>query len=334
MTALLPRATLGEVLRGEARLVGSRLDPARPRGVFSPIEARVSLGLVYEDLAAAEARALAAGSAARAGAALRGLLAAALAPPAGAARAERPFVVGARVDALTVEEALAAILAPAPRDRARVVHFVHPHALNVAAGDAELRGRYARADAVLPDGVGLRLGARLLGHALPHNLNGTDLLPLLCARAAAAGRPLALVGAAPGVADACAERLRAATPGLEIPLTSHGFLDDEASAALAQRIGALAAPVVLVGMGTPLQERWVWRHLAGVGGATALTVGGLFDFFSGRVPRAPMVLRELGLEWAFRLAQEPRRLARRYLAGNPLFLARVVRQRLSGDARG
>ncbi len=85
-----------------------------------------------------------------------------------------------------------------------------------------------------------------------------------------------------------------------------------------------------VGMGSPRQEAWAEEHLSGVAGLTVLTVGGLFDFFSGRMPRAPLAVRELGLEWAYRLAQEPRRLASRYLVGNPLFVSRVVRQRLVG----
>src|SRR5262249_27898825 len=83
-----------------------------------------------------------------------------------------------------------------------------------------------------------------------------------------------------------------------------------------------------VGMGSPLQERWVWRHLRDVPGATVITVGGLFDFFSGRIPRAPVAWREMGVEWLFRLRQEPARLARRDLLGNPLFLAAVVAQPL------
>jgi N-acetylglucosaminyldiphosphoundecaprenol N-acetyl-beta-D-mannosaminyltransferase len=81
-------------------------------------------------------------------------------------------------------------------------------------------------------------------------------------------------------------------------------------------------------MGSPIQERFAWEHLAHIPTATVITVGGLFDFFSGRVPRAPLAWRELGLEWLFRLVQEPRRLAKRYLVGNPLFLLLALKQRL------
>jgi N-acetylglucosaminyldiphosphoundecaprenol N-acetyl-beta-D-mannosaminyltransferase len=182
----------------------------------------------------------------------------------------------------------------------------------------------------LPDGIGLRVAAAILGVALRHNLNGTDLLPLLCDRLAAESIPLALVGAAKGVADDCAKNLREKHAGLDVPLVSDGFLDDEASRRFADRARALGRAVVLVGMGSPRQEAWALRYLGDIPGLTVVTVGGLFDFFAGRVTRAPIAWRELGLEWAYRLMQEPRRLGARYLIGNPRFVASAIAQRISG----
>lgn len=326
--ALAPRASLLDVLRRRAPLVGARLGGG-PRGFVSPVEARLHLGIAYGDLATEEQAYLAAPRslgadlkvAARA-------LAAALLGRGGGHEEPRPFVVSAAVDNVSLEQALTGILETLRHGRARLVHFVHPHALNTAFTDSTLREQLARADLVLPDGIGLRLAARLLGVSLRHNLNGTDLLPVLCARAAEEGIPLVLVGAAEGVAEACRERLLAATPGLRIPIAHHGYVDEAASRALAERIRELGRVIVLVGMGTPLQERWAHDYLADLPECTALTVGGLFDFFSGRMPRAPLALRELGLEWAFRLVQEPRRLAKRYLVGNPLFLTLATLQRV------
>ncbi|MEZ4255718.1 MAG: WecB/TagA/CpsF family glycosyltransferase [Polyangiales bacterium] len=214
--------------------------------------------------------------------------------------------------------------------RARMVHFVHPHALNLAAFDADYAALLADADIILPDGVGLRIAAKMLGVALEHNVNGTDLLPLLCARATASARPLILIGGAEGVASACADALVRSHPGLRVPFTSHGFLDAAGIARVEEAVRAHAPCVVLVGMGSPLQERWAWEHLASIPRITVLTVGGLFDFFSGRIPRSPLVWRELGLEWLWRLRQEPTRLGRRYLLGNPLFLTLAAKQRLFG----
>lgn len=328
---LLPRARLADVMMGKMPLVGSRLDPAAPRGLFSPVESRVHLGIPYGDLAEDEARYLRERDAAKdAGVVLRALLASALAQEAQEAH-PAPKIVSARVHNLSIDEALDAIFEPpGARDRARMVHFVHPHALNLASFDAGLAERLADADLVLPDGIGIRVAASILGVSMRHNLNGTDLLPLLCRRASEAGVKLALIGAAPGVAEACAQKLIEGSPGLSIPVVSHGFIDTQEAKVIAAKIGELGRSIVLVGMGSPLQERFAWEHLGHLPQATVITVGGLFDFFSGRVPRAPLAWRELGLEWLFRLLQEPRRLAKRYLVGNPLFLALALKQKLSG----
>lgn len=330
---LLPRARLWDVLRGRAPLVGARLDPHAARGLVSPVEARLRLGLCYEDLAADESTLLAnAGAGARLSMLLRAALAQLAAPPADAQAERRPFVVSTRVDAITIADTLEKVVAepdPAAR-RARFLHFVHPHALNLAVRHPGLREALHGCDAVLPDGIGLRLAARWLGKTLPHNVNGTDLWPLLVRALAAGGLPLVLIGGKSEVVREAARRMREHAPGLRTPLVSDGYLDADASRALASRIAELGRCVVLVGMGSPRQETWAWEHLAACRGATVLTVGGLFDFVSGSVARAPRAWRELGMEWLWRGLQEPRRLGARYLVGNPLFLARVAQQRALG----
>jgi N-acetylglucosaminyldiphosphoundecaprenol N-acetyl-beta-D-mannosaminyltransferase len=324
---LRDRARVVDVLAGRAPLVGARCTDVARAGLFSPIDARLALGIPYDDLAAEEARYFAERSPARdVSTAARAAVATLLAPPASAVAAPRPFVVSARVDNASVDEALHAILAPLPAHRARLVYFVHAHALNLASEDASFASRLERADLLLPDGIGIRLAARVLGVAMRDNVNGTDLLPLLCREAARRDVPLVLVGGAPNVASGCATRLVASNPGLRIPLTATGFLSDDETASVVAEVRRIGPAVVLVGMGSPRQEAWAEKHLARIPGITVLTVGGLFDFFSGRMPRAPLAVRELGLEWAYRLAQEPRRLASRYLIGNPLFIARAVRQ--------
>ena len=324
--SLLPRARLLDVIFGRAPLVGSRLVVDRPRGFVSPVEAQLHLGLTYGDAELLEAKAIAAG---RTGwrVALRGLLTSWLA----ASRRRSPrrrYVVASPIDDLSIPEARERIL-EAPGSEGRVVHFVHAHALNLAARDASLRAHLQRAHTVLGDGVGLQLASRLLGAPLRANVNGTDLLPSLCEQLAQRGVPLVLIGAAPGVAARCARELRRAHPDLQVPLVRDGFLDAASSAALRGELARVGRCVVLVGMGSPRQEAWCHQHLADLANVTVVTVGGLFDFYSGRIPRAPLAWRELGLEWVWRLRQEPRRLASRYLLGNPAFLARALRQRLA-----
>lgn len=240
------------------------------------------------------------------------------------------YVVSALLDRVSEAEALERLFATPPSDRARMCHFAHAHALNLAAEDGALREAFARADQVWPDGSGIRLAGDILGTPIPHNVNGTDMLPQICARAAREQRSLVFIGAAPGVAARAAELLGARFPGLSVPIISDGFLDAKKAEGLADRLRSLRGAIVLVGMGSPRQELWAWQHLARVPNVTVLTVGGLFDFYADRIPRAPRWLRSLGLEWTFRMAQEPRRLARRYLLGNPLFVARVLYQARMG----
>jgi N-acetylglucosaminyldiphosphoundecaprenol N-acetyl-beta-D-mannosaminyltransferase len=200
--------------------------------------------------------------------------------------------------------------------------FVNADCVNLARRDPAYRACLRRCDVVLPDGIGVRLAARLSGQGMGENLVGTDLLPELCQLSAAEGVRLYLLGAGPGVAAEAARRLRISHPGVQIVGQHHGFFrrgGAEEDAVLAG-IERAAPDVLLVGFGAPLQERWIERVRGRLSTPVLLGVGGLFDYYAGRVPRAPLWLRELGLEWAFRLWQEPRRLWRRYVLGNPSFL--------------
>ena len=316
------------MLAGEAPLIGARADSKAPRGLISPVEARHRLGLAYGDPRIDERARLAERTFFTD---VSTVLRTALAQPFPApvkGGPPRPFVVSSHVDALTVGAAVDAIAGPHDLPRARLVWFVHPHALNLAVIDRAHAERLERADLVLPDGVGTRIAAALVGAPLRHNINGTDLLPLLCDALAASGRPLSLVGGAEGVARAAADRLVHDHPGLRLGVVRHGFLDDAQAAELRDELRSAEPSVVLVGMGSPRQEAFALRWLGDLTGATVVTVGGLFDFFSGRAERAPVVCRELGLEWAYRMLREPRRLGPRYVLGNPMFLALAFLQRM------
>jgi lipopolysaccharide/colanic/teichoic acid biosynthesis glycosyltransferase len=119
-------------------------------------------------------------------------------------------------------------------------------------------------------------------------------------------------------------------PGLEIAGTRDGFFTPEQEAEIIADINASGAAILLVGFGAPKQELWLSRVKQSLASPVCMGVGGLFDYYSGRIPRAPLWLREMGLEWAWRFCQEPMRMWRRYLVGNPLFIYRVLRQRQQG----
>jgi exopolysaccharide biosynthesis WecB/TagA/CpsF family protein len=203
------------------------------------------------------------------------------------------------------------------------IAFCNAHTANTACSDPAFRAALKRF-LVLPDGVGVDMAARWLGGAaFKANLNGTDFVPEILG---AAKRPLriALIGGRPGVAQRAAEVFAGLGPGHEVVPVLDGFSgpDDEA-----RWLAALAAEPVdlaLVAMGNPRQEFWIDAHLDAGHASVAIGVGALFDFLAGEVARAPGFVRELRLEWMWRLMLEPRRLFVRYVVGNPLFVLRVL----------
>jgi N-acetylglucosaminyldiphosphoundecaprenol N-acetyl-beta-D-mannosaminyltransferase len=335
---LEPRARLADVVAGRARLVGARTrigrrDLGLPPGVISPYEARERIGLRYGDPPIEEAR-HERGRSRMGDAAVVARWALSHAWTVRArALGDRPgseplHVLGVRIDPLDTGEVVDRVRGWLRAGRRAVVCFVHAHALNLAARDPLLRADLAAAELVVPDGLGLRVAAALLGRGLRANVNGTDLVPELLLHLGADGVPVALVGAAPGIAQRAADAWRARA-AFDLVGAWDGFRTDPEYEAIARTIGSCAPALVLVGLGSPLQERFVRRFLAERRGLVALTVGGLFDFAAAAQPRAPLAWREMGAEWIWRLAHEPLRLGRRYLFGNPEFLIRVLAQRLS-----
>lgn len=234
----------------------------------------------------------------------------------------------ARVDCFGIDvarvgwdEVRAWFFAAIERRDAATLYFVNAHTLNLAWGDADYRAIVARGDMVLNDGLGLDLYSRLAGSPFGENFNGTDLLPRLFA-ASDPRRPLRvfLYGAVPGRADVAAHNILRDHPGVEVAGTIDGFQRE----GVIERINAASPDVLLVGMGNPLQERWIDRHRDELDVGVAAGIGALIDFLSGAITRAPAWIRDLQLEWAYRLGLEPRRLFRRYVIGNPLFLARTA----------
>jgi exopolysaccharide biosynthesis WecB/TagA/CpsF family protein len=156
-------------------------------------------------------------------------------------------------------------------------------------------------------------------------LNGSDFNIRLLELAAGVGWPVFLAGAKPGVAERAAKNLRVSIPGLNIVGSADGYRSRDAS--LAKEIKRSGAVVVLVALGNPLQELWLDRWLPESGAMLGVGVGAFFDFQAGEVRRAAPVLNRFGIEWIYRLAQEPRRLWRRYVLGNPVFVLRVLKER-------
>jgi exopolysaccharide biosynthesis WecB/TagA/CpsF family protein len=213
------------------------------------------------------------------------------------------------------------------RDAPAFVAHVNAHTLNLVAEDDSYRSVLTSADLVLNDGKGVMLAALVKGTPLPADLNGNFFSPKVLELAAARGWPVFFLGAAPGVAAEAARRLAGAVPNLRIVGVRDGYFDAERDGEVAAEIRDSGAGVLFVGLGNPLQERWLARCLGATGARLGVGVGAFFDFQAGTVQRAPAWMNRLGLEWVHRLALEPRRMWRRYVVGNPLFLWRVLEER-------
>jgi N-acetylglucosaminyldiphosphoundecaprenol N-acetyl-beta-D-mannosaminyltransferase len=211
---------------------------------------------------------------------------------------------------------------------ARRVMYVNAHVLNQSRDIPELRTALEQADLVYCDGYGVRLAAKALDVEIPHRMTGADWIWSLAALCEIAGHSVYLLGSEPGVTAEVARRMSRWYPRLTIAGTHHGYFDigSPHDDRVVEDINARRPDIVLVGMGTPKQELWVQHKAACIETGVLWTVGALFDYVSGRVPRAPGWLADNCLEWIFRLAIEPQRMWRRYLLGNPVFISRVMAQ--------
>lgn len=250
----------------------------------------------------------------------------ALMPPRPARADGRVALLGITIANETLSGAVDRIAQLAAGPRASQVSFVNADCFNIAARDADYRRVLDRSALVLADGIGVRLALDwFVGTPLRDNVNGTDMFPRLCDAAAKLGLPVFFLGGQPGIAERVAENACKRVPGLQIAGVQDGFFAPEDTDAVLADINRSGARILLVAMGAPRQEAWIAQHLAQLNVGVAIGVGGLFDFYSGRIARAPGWMREIGLEWVYRLLQEPGRMWRRYVVGNPLFLWRAWR---------
>ena len=210
------------------------------------------------------------------------------------------------------------------------VCFVNAHCSNISGSNPDYRKALRSADALLPDGSGIGMAFRMNGSVMLENLNGTDFVPHLCRMISEEGYSVFLLGGKPGVAEAAAAGLLRIIPELRIAGTHHGYLHNESdNSAVISLIRNSGASLLLVAMGVPLQDIWLRDNAERIGVPVVMGVGGLFDFLAERVSRAPYFLRRAGLEWTWRFIQEPGRMWRRYLLGNPLFIFRAAMDALN-----
>jgi N-acetylglucosaminyldiphosphoundecaprenol N-acetyl-beta-D-mannosaminyltransferase len=204
------------------------------------------------------------------------------------------------------------------------------HTVMASQDDPALRKAVLSADFTVPDGQPLVWALNLLGFELGDRVYGPELMDRACARAVRTGRRIYLYGGrSQGALVQLTRNLRLRHPGLRIVggyVPPFRELTSEEEAAVAADIQRSGAEVVWVGIGVPKQEKWMARMAPRLRSQVLVGVGAAFDFHGGLIPQAPPRMQRLGLEWLFRLAQEPRRLWRRYLRYNPRFVVGFARQ--------
>ncbi len=241
------------------------------------------------------------------------------------------------VDLVTMEGAVERIglFQAQHRVRAAQVVTVNAQFVQIASHSKHFADLIARAELSVADGVPLVWASRLLGDALPARVNGADLMVRLCQEAAANGQSVYFLGGMPGAAEATAQILQKTCPGLRVAgvhCPAHGFLQGDLALQqeVARRITDAKPDLLFVALGAPAQEYWIERN-AHLPVKVMMGVGGSFELVAGFQKRAPLLLQNAGFEWLWRLAREPRRLWRRYLFGNTLFIYLVLRQLLQNQ---
>ena len=241
----------------------------------------------------------------------------------------RVDVLGVHISAVDMPLAVAEISRWIDAGEQHYVCVTGVHGVMECQGDDELRRIHNASGLTTPDGMPMVWAARRAGARHVQRVYGPDLMLAVAAVAAERGWGSFLYGGAPGVAEQLAVRLRERVPGFRVVGTHsppYRALDPEEDAAEVEMIDAAAPQLVWVGLSTPKQERWMAARVGRLRAPVLLGVGAAFDIHAGLVPQAPLWMQRSGLEWTWRLAQEPGRLWRRYLKANPAFVAAIVRR--------
>ncbi len=240
---------------------------------------------------------------------------------AGGSIGRKVMLFGIPVVDKSFDDAVRSAGAMAGGQRCSTLYFVNAHTLNLASQSFEYAKVLRSADVVFGDGTGVRWAARLRGNRLAANLNGTDLIPALLGRQP--GLRCFILGSAPERIAHIGKDFAKRFPKAELVGLHHGYLDHEASLGVVEQINAARPDLLLVGMGNPLQEQWIHRYRSRLDVGLAVGVGGLFEYWSGMLDRAPLWMRRAGIEWVHILRRQPWK-TRRYLIGNVEFMWRSL----------
>ena len=235
----------------------------------------------------------------------------------------RIHVLGVGFDNLTMDEAVEQGISLLQSPGAHYAVTPNPEIVEICRENLAARQAVNRADLVLPDGIGIIKGARMLGTPLKSRVPGIEFAAQLMEQMARQGLSLYLLGAKPGVAEAAGKKLAEKYPGLKISGTHDGYFQEDAP--VIQAIRKSGADCVFVCLGAPKQELWMAKHGEATGAHLLCGLGGSLDIFAGVTERAPKFWSDHGLEWLDRLCKDPRRIGR--MMKLPLFLVHVRKEK-------
>jgi N-acetylglucosaminyldiphosphoundecaprenol N-acetyl-beta-D-mannosaminyltransferase len=239
-------------------------------------------------------------------------------------------LLGIQVDVVDRAGLLHAIALAVKVGKGGTILNANAHAMNLAVGDPEFRAILNGSDLLFVDGFGVVLGARLAGLKVGERLTFMDWMDDLFVICSKNGWPIFALGDTDEVGAAFEKRLKQRHPDCPFAGRHHGLFQKEGreSDAVVEEINRSGALILLTGMSMPIQEKWLWRNRDVLAPPVRLASGAFFRFYTGYLQRGPRFMTQNGLEWLFRLATQPGQLWRRYLLGNPLFIGRVIIDRL------
>ena len=240
--------------------------------------------------------------------------------------ADRPsaLLFGLPFDAIRMDEAVDRCRMALETRQALMIGVLNAAKIVNLRGDDQLRSAILDCDLMLADGQSVVWASRLLGHALPERVAGIDLFEELLGLAHRQGRRIFLLGAKPAVLDALKKEIKGRWPRVKIVGAQDGYFAESQAAAIADQIRDSRADMLFLGMPSPKKEIFLQRFRHHLHVPVLHGVGGSFDVLAGLTRRAPRIWQRLGLEWAYRLLQEPSRLWRRYLVTNTAFVVMTI----------
>jgi N-acetylglucosaminyldiphosphoundecaprenol N-acetyl-beta-D-mannosaminyltransferase len=246
----------------------------------------------------------------------------------------RVNILGVAIDPVQIDDVLEIIQEIIHSDRRAIITHVHVMGLNLAYENTWFRDFLNQSNLVYCDGMGVLFAAKVLGSPLPQRLTLADWMDRLAALCEKEGYSLFLLGNPQGSPQRAAAHLTQQFPGLGICGTQHGYFNKTLlhpeNEAVVNLINAAKPDILLVGFGMPAQEKWLLENRDRLEAKVAITVGALFEYIGGDLPRGPKWMTQNYLEWFFRLIHDPRRYARRYFYDNPVFIYRLLKQKLFG----